>query len=791
MNRPPSTENSEPSEKLEKTTLVELKNGKLVFKQKSLIFEKMSETMQEIVKFREMIEERMERKDPPLASVPDEHKPLIAKLVHESDKTIQALSKHILSELLPTPDGDGDTSSGATPALTVESVEKAIKAVATRNDFGLENVSGDRKIPSALHIWRWEVKQEFWDWLPKAAKEKVEVRSAERRQARKEVNSLFQSLREDEKNILLGSKAIGKASIKLRAFKSADGFVSLDASNFQGKSSSQQSNEEQSKDSEEAEPSEDAQQSGGTPKGPGRPKKPVDPEKAAKEKEKQEKRAAREEKEKKAREAQDKARSMMANFFGKTKAPLVRRSSSITTDSGANFAGPSSLPSEFEKTFKSFVLKRDAKLAPTNWFQHAKEQPRKGKQRADVEVIVLDDDCEVKQEEPQDVEMKDAQSDVDVSQMTAHERLRNVLSTLPPSLNPIHCPRMLASHLKTHSPHCVRAIVTQLNEAEVAGDDTRVRTLLAQLRDRTLLPAKVLIFSEDVRPGYFGTWTRASREIGPRAPFARDIVSLDYACDSGEEWEEEAGDADDVVEDAEEEDAGEEEDSDLDSWLVDDDETEPGTPIEDREGSPDTLPVDLPQPAPKRKARKEDASKQSKKRKVVVPLVPFTKGPCWESTIGQCQYEPFQAYRIELFNDTPYPIDPFKFVSTLSEEQVAKHMKESSTSDAHFAVPALPARLEAKPNPTLAANAPSPIPVKRAGPKTPFPEAHVPLLLERIGSLATPSLPFIIETIYNELKEQRVKKNAIEAKVRELAEKCREKKVWVVKPDVKASHGLA
>ena len=64
---------------------MELKNGKLVFKQKSLSFEKMSETMQgtcpshepspstirtcratEIVKFREMLEERLAAKESPL-----------------------------------------------------------------------------------------------------------------------------------------------------------------------------------------------------------------------------------------------------------------------------------------------------------------------------------------------------------------------------------------------------------------------------------------------------------------------------------------------------------------------------------------------------------------------------------------------------------------------------------------------------------------------------------------------------------------------------------------------------
>lgn len=37
----------------------------------------------EIVKFREMLEERIEKKEPPLSELPGEHKPVVAKLIHE------------------------------------------------------------------------------------------------------------------------------------------------------------------------------------------------------------------------------------------------------------------------------------------------------------------------------------------------------------------------------------------------------------------------------------------------------------------------------------------------------------------------------------------------------------------------------------------------------------------------------------------------------------------------------------------------------------------------------------
>jgi len=117
-------------------------------------------------------------------------------------------------------------------------------------------------------------------------------------------------------------------------------------------------------------------------------------------------------------------------------------------------------------------------------------------------------------------------------------------------------------------------------------------------------------------------------------------------------------------------------------------------------------------------------------------------------------------------------------------------MNQASSSAAQFAIPALPSRQEAKGSPAPATTATaSSAPKARPAPKTAFPEAHMPLLLERISSLATPSLPFIVESVYKELQEQRVKKNAIEAKVREVGEKCKEKKIWVVKQEVKAQHG--
>ncbi|KFM69809.1 Chromatin assembly factor 1 subunit A, partial [Stegodyphus mimosarum] len=51
------------------------------------------------------------------------------------------------------------------------------------------------------------------------------------------------------------------------------------------------------------------------------------------------------------------------------------------------------------------------------------------------------------------------------------------------------------------------------------------------------MTAKLLQFSENVRPPYWGTWRKKSKNVRPRHPFGEDS-SLDYTVDSDEEWDE-------------------------------------------------------------------------------------------------------------------------------------------------------------------------------------------------------------------------------------------------------------
>ncbi|SJL00238.1 uncharacterized protein ARMOST_03550 [Armillaria ostoyae] len=743
------------AQKTEKPLTVEIRNNRVVFKQKFASLEKQSETLQEIVKFRELLESRISSGGRPLITIPDDYKPVVAKLAFESDKSLQVLAKHVKQELLPVQDDDDRDVSALLPVTAVEAV---IKSTMNRNNYGLDALPGV-KLPSSSCVWRWETKEQYKDWLPKAVREKTEARIAERVEAKKALKALFEALPQQERDSMLGYKGVTTAVSPTR-----DALQAFPTNASQEDAVHLCSQPEQDRELSK-EPLDN--QSGGSSS---KRKKAVDPARAAKEKEKSEKKAAKAEKEKKEKEAQNKSRSLMATFFSKPKAPAPAPTSSKPE---TQVASSSTTISDFDRVFKPFVLKKDAELAPWNRFLQ-KRCPR-GSQD---DVIVIDDD-----EEIPTLSTCQKPSEVQVEKLTPQERLQNALSSIT-GLAPSLTRRRTSTPFKAYSSISVRDLVTQLSEAEVTGDTGLVRDLLTKLSDRAVVPAKVFIFADDARPGYFGTWTRSSKTIGPRTPFHRDTLEFDYAYDSGEEWEEEPpGEADDVVDDEDDEGEAEDADSDMDDWLVDDDDEEPGTPLEDREVSflPDV---------PRVSKRKPEATENRppKKRKMVVPLVPYAKGPYWEDAIGECPYDAFKPYRIRLFNDTPFPIDPFTFCST-PQRTPSTSTAAFRHDDCGFAVPSVPVRPSKAQESSnmvvqpLAIVPKDSVPKKPAPPpKTVFPEAHLPLLLSKINTLQTANLTFLVEAIYQDLRAHKVKKNAIEAKVREVGEKSKDTKFWKVKP---------
>lgn len=64
---------------------------------------------------------------------------------------------------------------------------------------------------------------------------------------------------------------------------------------------------------------------------------------------------------------------------------------------------------------------------------------------------------------------------------------------------------------------CAEAQVEDRNEqTDTAVDDNSQRAKKSKHR------AKLLQFCENRRPAYFGTWTKRSKQVTPRRPFAKD-----------------------------------------------------------------------------------------------------------------------------------------------------------------------------------------------------------------------------------------------------------------------------
>ncbi|XP_029421192.1 chromatin assembly factor 1 subunit A isoform X2 [Nannospalax galili] len=107
----------------------------------------------------------------------------------------------------------------------------------------------------------------------------------------------------------------------------------------------------------------------------------------------------------------------------------------------------------------------------------------------------------------------------------------------------------------TRSRSCDTGII---NSSEVDGVPER----------RKFGRMKLLQFSENHRPAYWGTWNKKTAVIRARDPWAQDKNFLDYEVDSDEEWEEEEpGESLSHSEGDEDDDVGEDEDED-DGFFV-------------------------------------------------------------------------------------------------------------------------------------------------------------------------------------------------------------------------------
>ena len=720
------------------TPLVELKNGKFVLKQKAVNWTGTMPVLKAVITFQEFLD-RQEKLD----EIPSEHLHVIAKLAHESDKSLVELAKTIRSRLMPEAElgsSDSELSSASASSkckLTLSGIQAAINAVAERKNYGIDTsdipgVSSSSAaeaaptVPAALQLWRWEVTDH--SLLPDEFLEKLADRRNDRETARAQAKQLFSNLKEEERQALLNKATKSKISATVAVDKppspststpskgraaaagsSASQPISIDDDLDDGSiadtehdkaapstpkslhkrktSSSASTPQPSSKRSAAA-----GEASSSSPREKRKAKEPAElsPEK---QKEKDEKEAARAErlkakeakriereakelekqKAKEAKEAEQKKaeeqKKRQANFFTsfvKKAAPKspTKAASGATVASNSGTAGKAAESvSDFDRTFLPCQYKD---LAPTNRFASTAGAVK---------------------------ELQMGQED-----LTRGEMLSQFLSRSSALQGSNASSNSVRRRKGVHPPVSVREIKRIVTESDVLGGNAQEQAekALETLQDRSKVQLKLLQFESDRRPGWYGTWTKSTNLIGPRCPLGQDPVSLDYSYDSDADWEEMGQVEGEDVQDGEEKEddsvMDEDEDSEMDDWLVDDLEVEEEAAMEvdDEVVEVDVRGVPVPPAAvttnllhPKKKKKVKLLG-----RRFDAKLVPFSTGPHWEAEMGKCDYELFSAYRIEMLNDACFGLNPFTFCSAEPVDVADDAVVDTPTKVRKAALPA-------------------------------------------------------------------------------------------------------
>ncbi|KAG1473316.1 hypothetical protein G6F56_001018 [Rhizopus delemar] len=307
----------------------------------------------------------------------------------------------------------------------------------------------------------------------------------------------------------------------------------------------------------------------------------------------------------------------------------------------------------------------------------------------------------------------------------------------PASLNSIYD---FITHIKSASTTVsIASFLSELSEEakQKRGISAKVdiRTLLLPGSENILnapnvrkaLRMKLLQFTEDVRPAYYGTFTQKSDIITGRAPFALDTSKLDYEIDSEAEWEPE-GEGEEIRSgDEEEEDADIIEPEDA-GWLV------PEGYLSDNEGV---------EGSDRSSTRQPNSSKKTMIRETVL-------GPYFEES------EIMRPFALNFVIEAPEEgYDPFYEKPVASTENM-----EAKTSTS------IPSQTSHHPKPE-------------------FTEEHKNALISVINGNAPESIPGIISEAKTHSILKDVSKRQLEAKIKDVAVKEKRgsdtKATWYIK----------
>lgn len=304
--------------------------------------------------------------------------------------------------------------------------------------------------------------------------------------------------------------------------------------------------------------------------------------------------------------------------------PSKSRHSALTTPDIASSAVPSpgkSVLTDYEKRFLPFFLPANAVMAPNN---HFRDLPEASDLTSDRVEQVLQSTLSTSQIQAELAEAIQADSDNSVPVKTSVQEIISRLHGTPDK--PI-----------------------DLTKHDAADTDMSPLQLLKAI------PMKYIHFEQDVRPAYYGTYTRPLPPL-PSKHLARSawscvLPNTDYDYDSEAEWEE-PEEGEDILSEGEEDGESLDGDDDMEAFLDD-----------------------------------ENDSPKRKRPIIMAELEPDCSGLCWEDDQRQMRKEDssnecptFHGFRMGiLLEKAPATIDPF---STVYWEKDVKTKSTPATSGA-------------------------------------------------------------------------------------------------------------
>lgn len=612
------------------TPLVELKSGKLVLKQKAINWSGTLPVLKAVIKFQEFLDDQEK-----LDEIPSEHLHVIAKLAHESEKSLVELAKTIRNHLLPEAElgsSDSEASAASTSGknkLSLPSIQAAINAVAERTNYGIDDSAIASQssaedavtIPAALQLWRWEVKDRAM--LPSDFLDKLTERRSEREAAREQARQLFNSFKEEDRQALLnkGVKSKISATVALDKPASSASASTPTPSKSKAKAKSGQGSASQpiaiDSDLDEgsvADTEHDAASGATAPSTPVASRKRKSPSSAStpqpsgksatmgaeastpstssSPKEKRKTKESAEMSPEKQKEKEEKEAAKAERLKAKEAKRLEREAKELEKQKAKEAKEAELKKAEEQKKrqanfFTSFVKKAAPKsptkaTAATALASGSSASGKAAETISDFDRTFLP--CQYKDLAPINrfVSTDTANTkpqDIVQEDLNREEMLSQFLTRA--SVLKGSSAKPVRRRKGVHPPVSVREIKRIVTESDVLGGNAQEQAekALETLQDRSKVQLKLLQFESDRRPGWYGTWTKSTNLISARCPLGQDPVSLDYSYDSDADWEEmgqvEGEDVQDGDGDEEKESmADEDEDSEMDDWLVDDLEVE-------------------------------------------------------------------------------------------------------------------------------------------------------------------------------------------------------------------------